>query len=177
MEEAKKLHLMQVSSEAKKLEDLFFDIMKVSFPETDFDAVRDVAKFLAPVVSVRASHHSPITMNEGMQSQRHTTKLSRAMVATKSNSNGNQSGSHCPTQIPGHPGDLVICRGKRKDRDKSRNTRIPFQKDEQQVMHHAGRTRQQTLDGCSGDLSSELQWAKPAKRMRTDKSNKKRKSR
>ncbi|CAH9108266.1 unnamed protein product [Cuscuta epithymum] len=148
-----------VSFEAKKVNDLFFDILKMSFPETDFREARNSVSFSGgPSVAVPAvsgsstrqillnqnkrgrlfseafasepdpssptTHNKPATrgsllhaIEEDSKSRSHTSqKEPKPGVVSTSSSRGEAVDNRRPFT---HPGELVICKKKRKDREKS----------------------------------------------------------
>lgn len=207
-------------TEARKVNDLFFDILKIAFPETDFREARNsVGSFSGPVAmtasgsSTRHVHgqnkrnrlvsdaepdpwptHKPQTRGslhatEDSKSRSHMSQK-EARVGVSSSSREQDD----PRPLT-HPGELVICKKKRKDREKSvmktgnmsggpvsptgvsRNIKnsgcVSMMKDSwlnQQGIQQQGwanQSPQLTSGGSSGGGSS-VGWANPVKRMRTD---------
>ncbi|XAR63042.1 DNA helicase [Bertholletia excelsa] len=123
----------EVRSEAKKVHELFFDILKIAFPDTDFREARSALSFSPPpssftsgsssrqAVSGQSKRHKPINEVEPDPSP-----------PQKPSSRGSAPGSEemrTRTYMPpkdsrftnsslAHPGELVICKKKRKDREK-----------------------------------------------------------
>ncbi|KAL5796148.1 hypothetical protein ACOSQ2_000968 [Xanthoceras sorbifolium] len=207
----------EVRSEARKVHDLFFDILKIAFPDTDFREARNALSFSGPV-STSTSVPSPRQAAVG-QSKRHKMinemepgpsppqkPLQRGAIPTgedtrvrvhmpqKESRLGSGSGNireQSQQDDSPHPGELVICKKKRKDREKSvvkprtgsagpvsppslgRNIRSPgpgsIPKDSrqtQQTTHQQAWANQpaQPSNGGGGTVG----WANPVKRLRTD---------
>ncbi|KAJ6729744.1 SNF2/RAD54 HELICASE FAMILY [Salix viminalis] len=206
----------EVRTEARKVHDLFFDILKIAFPDTDFRETRDTFSFTGPSsTSISApspkqaalgviKRHKSINEVEPDNSTTHKPMqrvsvptgedTRRVHVPPKETRLGSGSGSsreQCQQDdSPLHPGELVICKKKRKDRDKSvvrsrtgssgpvsppsmgRNITSPIMnsipKDarlNQQNTHQQGWVNQpQPTNGGAGSVG----WANPVKRLRTD---------
>lgn len=208
---------MQVRSEARKVHDLFFDILKIAFPDTDFREARNALSFSGsvsnstsapsprPAAVGQSKRHklinevepdsgtAPKPMQRGSIPSGEDTRV-RVHVPHKETRLGSGSGGsreqYQQDDSPLHPGELVICKKKRKDRDKSvvksrtgssgpvsppsvgRNIASPvpgpIPKDvrlTQQNAHQQGWTNQsQPASGGSGSVG----WANPVKRLRTD---------
>ncbi|KAG6483062.1 ATP-dependent helicase BRM-like isoform X1 [Zingiber officinale] len=137
----------EVKCEADKLQALFFNIMKIAFPDSDFRQARNAVTFSNP--------RKPATMPAGSSHKLITNKIKRHTLINKLEKSSPPprtsphmatpmddesrtkltsskqpkdsrpvSGSWTekalePSQYPPHPGDLVICKKKRKERDKS----------------------------------------------------------
>ncbi|XP_077223667.1 transcription regulatory protein SNF2 isoform X2 [Tasmannia lanceolata] len=206
----------EVRTEVRKLQDLFFDIMRIAFPDTDFREARNMASFTvpAPVVApspkqaalsqskrhklineVEQDPMGPMKLlprgrspaEEDARPRAHPAKFHKESIRIPGSSREQAQ----PDEVPllAHPGDLIICKKRRNDRDKlavkprgspmspvnpSSIARGPVQKDAKvapQATHQhvwAHQPTQQAGDaGKSGGLK-EAQWAKPVKRMRTD---------
>ncbi|OVA13986.1 SNF2-related [Macleaya cordata] len=136
----------EVRSEAKKVQDLFFDVMKIAFPDTDLREARSTVLFsAAAATSAPSPKQGPVS-----QSKRHKLinevepepspppKLhQRGLVSgdeevrtrgpiskfQKESRLGSSGGRELSQQVEAplltHPGELVICKKKRNDRDKS----------------------------------------------------------
>lgn len=205
---------MQVTSEARKVHDLFFDILKIAFPDTDFQEARDALSFTGPVsaaatrlASVNQSKKKRSTNDVGTDSgsthkQRGPIPSSegtriRVHVPHKETKLGSGSGGSSREQYqqddsPLHPGDLVICKKKRKDRDKTagklrpgssgpvsppssmgRNIISPgsglgsnpkdARQTPQSTYQQGWANRPESANGSTG-----VGWANPVKRLRTD---------
>lgn len=139
------LRLMQVRSEAEKLRDLFFHIMKIAFPDSDFREAKNAVTFSSPGGSVTMQPQklpsSSKTKQQGPTNKLETVTVRDKVVPhratpmggeerTKSSSSKHQKESRSVSgslkeqapecsQFLTHPGDLVICKKKRKERDKS----------------------------------------------------------
>ncbi|XP_043805233.1 ATP-dependent helicase BRM isoform X3 [Manihot esculenta] len=204
---------IKVRSEARKVHDLFFDILKIAFPDTDFREARNALSF-----SSTSSAPSPrqTTLGQGKrhrainevepdngtnlkQIQRgsiHTGDDTRVKVQLpKEIRHGSSREQGHPGDSPLHPGELVICKKKRKDRDKSmvksragssgpvsppsmgrnitspvpgsvsKDMRIAKQNSPQQRW--ANQPQLPNNGGISGG-SGNVGWANPVKRLRTD---------
>ena len=211
------LFIPQVKAEARKFHDLFFDILKIAFPDTDFREVRSALSFSGPasastVTSPRQMAAGPNkrhklinevetepspTQKRGFASSSENTKI-KGNVSQKESRLGNNSGiareqlQQDDSPRFTHPGDLVVCKKRRNDREKSSLVkprtgsvgpvsppsisppiRSPVSgsttKDAnlaQQVAHAqewAGQQAQQP-NGSGRSVS----WANPVKRLRTD---------
>ncbi|XP_065859640.1 ATP-dependent helicase BRM [Euphorbia lathyris] len=209
----------EVRSEARKVHDLFFDILKIAFPDTDFREARNALSFAAQV-STSTSTPSPRQVPMGSQNKRHRLvnevepdnsashkPVPRSSVPSgddtrikvqlpKETRHGSGSGSsreqYQQDDSPLHPGELVTCKKKRKDRDKSvvktrtgagssgpvsppsmvRTMMSPVagsgSKDtrmSQPSSHPQGWANQAQPGGASG---GSVGWANPVKRLRTD---------
>ncbi|CAI9279148.1 unnamed protein product [Lactuca saligna] len=186
----------EVRSEARKVHDLFFDIMKIAFPDTDFREARSALSFSGSM----ASSSSPrgmlppigqIKRPKPMMEVEPEPSLPPRPVPRGSNSipsretrfgRGAAPAPAHSLEEPGprvltHPGELVICKKKRKDREKSgvvrpgnggglggpvspiaRGIRSPVQ------GQSRGVGQSQQLVGQQANVG----WANPVKRMRTD---------
>ncbi|XP_059634204.1 ATP-dependent helicase BRM [Cornus florida] len=211
----------EVRSEARKVHELFFDILKIAFPDTDFREARNALSFSGAVATSTSAPSSRQAV--AGQSKRHKliTKVEldpsppqkpvlrghipagedtrgRGLVPQNesrlgSSSSSREQGQQDEPRLFTHPGELVICKKKRKDREKSvmkpgngstgpvsppsmgRSTRSPgpgsgsISKDtrlSQHTMHQQGWANQppQQMNGGGGTVG----WANPVKRMRTD---------
>ncbi|VFQ76408.1 unnamed protein product [Cuscuta campestris] len=209
-----------VRSEAKKVNDLFFDILKMAFPETDFREARNCFSFSGGPSALPAS--GPSTRHMVGQNKRgrpnndafpephdpsptpHRPQTRGSLLHdiedAKPRSHTSQKEPR-PQENPRpltHPGELVICKKKRKDREKSvmktvnmpggpvspplpagmnRNIKNPgfvsMMKEsswlnQQGAQQHQGWTSHQSPQLTGGSGSSSVGWANPVKRMRTD---------
>ncbi|KAG1354873.1 ATP-dependent helicase BRM [Cocos nucifera] len=140
----------EVKYEVRKLHDLFFDIMKIAFPDTDFREARNA--FTVPSPGGAGAALSPKLAATSSQNKRHKTvaevkpepgpikpasrgpgpldddgrtpgrtSKSQKESGPASGSGSGSGGEHSAPELSllTHPGDLVICRKKRKDREKS----------------------------------------------------------
>ncbi|KAI3731894.1 hypothetical protein L1987_63086 [Smallanthus sonchifolius] len=179
----------EVRSEARKVHDLFFDIMKIAFPDTDFREARSALTFSG---SVAAS--SPRGLPPAGQTKRpkqlidhpepepslSPRPLPRGSIPARETRFGNSStkaaGAAHAQEEPRpftHPGELVICKKKRKDREKSgvvragpgspigRGTRNPDQS-------QSRASQSQTIGQLGNGSGASFGWANPVKKMRTD---------
>ncbi|KAL3829680.1 hypothetical protein ACJIZ3_018482 [Penstemon smallii] len=199
----------EVRSEARKVHDLFFDILKIAFPDTDFREARNSISFSSSV-SIPATGSSSKQVLPGQSKRQKSVKdvdydnspfqkpLTRVPVHTaedtknrnympqKESRLGSSSSQPEDARPFTHPGDLVICKKKRKDREKSgaksgngsagplspasigRNMiKSPGSFSGQQSSTSQGRAAlSPPQQGNSG--GSSVGWANPVKRMRTD---------
>ncbi|KAF6157703.1 hypothetical protein GIB67_037276 [Kingdonia uniflora] len=203
---------LEVRSEARKVQDLFFDIMMVAFPDTDLREVRNTVLFSATGASTSALSPKP---SAAVQNKRHkllnnveleqspSKQFHRRSTSTdeevrtrgqmskfhkESGVSGRDQGQ--PDEVPLHPGELVTCKKRRNDRDKSvtksrtgpvspqptagRFARSPAtgpitaQRDPK--LNQQGWPQQPTNQrvNSGGSGSGGLGWATPVKRTRTD---------
>ncbi|CAL2241805.1 unnamed protein product [Prunus armeniaca] len=206
----------EVRTEARKVHDLFFDILKIAFADTDFREARSALSFTSPVSTTNAPSPRPVTVG---QSKRHRhinevepdpgpqqkpqqrtpifsgedTRMRSHMPHKESrlgSGSGNSREHYQQDDSPqlAHPGDLVICKKKRKDREKSvvkprtgsagpvsppsmgRSIRSPGSNSVPKE-----RLTQQTSQGWtnqpaqpSNKAAGSVGWANPVKRLRTD---------
>jgi SWI/SNF-related matrix-associated actin-dependent regulator of chromatin subfamily A protein 2/4 len=139
------VYIMQVRTEARKVHDLFFDILKIAFPDTDFREARNALSFSGPSstsVSAPSAKQAALGLSKRNKSinnvepdnstthkpmQRgsipNSEDIRSVRVPQKETRVGSGSGSsreqYHQDDSPLHPGELVICKKKRKDRDKS----------------------------------------------------------
>ncbi|KAG6725442.1 hypothetical protein I3843_02G025400 [Carya illinoinensis] len=211
----------EVRSEARKVHDLFFDILKIAFPDTDFREARNALSFSGTFSTTSAPSPRQATVGPSKRQKlvnevEPDTCLPQKVLQRGKISSGEDSRirSHIPQKdsrlgagIGGsreqcqqddpplltHPGELVICKKKRKDREKSvvkprtgsvgpvsppsmgRGMRSPGPssvpketRQTQQTTHPQGWTNQpgpaQPTNGDGGTVG----WANPVKRLRTD---------
>ncbi|KAF5756878.1 putative DNA helicase chromatin remodeling SNF2 family [Helianthus annuus] len=167
----------EVRSEARKVHDLFFDIMKIAFPDTDFREARSALSFSGPLASSsprglplvgQTKRPKPMIDHPEPEPSLSPRPLSRGSIPVRETRFANSSTKAQEEPRPlTHPGELVICKKKRKDREKSvragpgspigHGTRNPGQTSQTQTIGQLGNGR-----GAS------FGWAKPVKRMRTD---------
>ncbi|KAM5555391.1 ATP-dependent helicase BRM [Rosa sericea] len=210
----------EVRTEARKVHDLFFDILKIAFADTDFREARSALSFTSPVVTTNALSPRP-----GVgQSKRHKlinevepdpspqqkplrgpiisseeTRVRSHMPQKESrlgSGSGNSREHYQPEDSPllAHPGDLVICKKKRKDREKTgvktkngpagpvsppsmgRSIRSPGPnsvpretRSTQQASHSQGWANQPSQPAQPANRGTgSVGWANPVKRLRTD---------
>ncbi|KAH6779898.1 transcription regulatory protein SNF2 [Perilla frutescens var. hirtella] len=204
----------EVRSEAKKVHDLFFDIIGVAFADTDFREARSSMSFTAPAStpasgpsrqlpagqSKRQKLVKDVDSDSGPFQKPQTRVPIHSVESTKSrnsllhkesrlgSSSSRELGQPDDTPRPfTHPGDLVICKKKRKDREKSagksgngsagplsptgigRGIKSPGgpisgAKDIGSSQHGWGALSPQQGNSSGGSVG----WANPVKRMRTD---------
>ncbi|KAI3711408.1 hypothetical protein L2E82_41474 [Cichorium intybus] len=173
----------EVRSEARKVHDLFFDILKIAFPDTDFREARSALTFSG---SLAASASSPrgappfgqpmrpkadpqstpsprsVPRGPGSMGQRET-RLGKELI----------DGQEDPRPLT-HPGELVICKKKRKERAVKSGNRSGGSVSPTGIgreIRSPGQTRlSQSQPGWANNQSpgSGVGWANPVKRMRTD---------
>ncbi|TYH10271.1 hypothetical protein ES288_A07G165200v1 [Gossypium darwinii] len=206
---------LEVRSEARKVHDLFFDLLKIAFPDTDFREARNALSFSSLVttstmgssarqaaVGKRQKLINEVESDSGLTQKSLQRRSSHAGEDTRVRVHMPQKESRvgCVSGITKelyqqddsiltHPGELVICKKKRKDREKSmvkprtglagpvsppsiaRSIKSPttgsFSKD-------AARLTQQTAHQQSWHQPAHLpngasvSWANPVKKLRTD---------
>lgn len=211
------LFLFQVRTEARKLQDVFFDILKIAFPSTDLREARSALSFSGPGPGgtqsstqattgqiKRQKNIQELEQERGSARQipsraaqakddfRNRSQSFKLQKGTKVNSR--HSGTSGDVPIPTHPGELVICKKKRKDREKApllkarpghtspvgvnRTPLLGSSKQSQQAPSHSygwaqrsashPQPKQQRFVDAAGGTVNEAQWAKPVKRLRTD---------
>ncbi|KAJ7951159.1 ATP-dependent helicase BRM-like [Quillaja saponaria] len=210
----------EVRTEARKVHDLFFDILKIAFPDTDFQEARNALSFSGPVSastvtsprqtsasqskrhkmitevesdpcpSEKTLHRGSITSGENTRVRGHGPQKESSRLGNLSARSREQLQQDDSSQLT-HPGQLVICKRKRNDREKSlvkprigsagpvsppslsHAIRTPgpgsISKDArlaQQASHAQGWASQpaQPPNGVGGSVG----WANPVKRLRTD---------
>ncbi|CAA0842565.1 ATP-dependent helicase BRM [Striga hermonthica] len=207
----------EVRSEARKVHDLFFDILSIAFQEMDFREAKSSMSFAGPGVGTPATGGPSSRQMPASQSKRQkpvkdldteTTPLQkpyqtrspvqtgeiprlRSHMQQKESRLGPGPGLGIVRDPPdderpfAHPGDLVICKKKRKDREKlggksgsgsggplsptglGRGMKSPGSSQQGPAQHGwAGALSPQQGNNSSGGGS--LGWANPVKRMRTD---------
>ncbi|KAL1809410.1 hypothetical protein ACET3Z_026400 [Daucus carota] len=200
----------EVRTEARKVHDLFFDILKKIFPETDFLEARGAVSFSGHGASTSAPPSKQILAGQGKRAKQATMvdpdrshkqkPLSRGLSnedtrirshmphkETRLGNSNRELNQQEDSGLFSHPGELVICKKKRKDREKfsvksgnvsagpmspasvggnirspssgslSKDTRLIQQGRDNQPPHQANVS-------SSGGIG----WANPVKRMRTD---------
>jgi len=200
----------QVRTEARKVHNLFFDILKIAFPDSDFQDAKSALSFTGPIsaptmvssprqVAVGQgkrhrlvnevepdSHPSQRQLQRGSASSGENSRI-RVRVPPKESRSGYGSGSSIREQpqqqddsppLLTHPGELVVCKKRRNEREKSLVKSRPGPVSPSMRSPGAGsvpkdvRLTQQT-QGWSGQPSSQqpngsVGWANPVKRLRTD---------
>ncbi|KAK6920103.1 Glutamine-Leucine-Glutamine, QLQ [Dillenia turbinata] len=202
----------EVRNEARKVQDLFFDIMKVAFPDTDFRDARNAGTFSS---TVAGSSSAPSPRQLAGQTKRHkwinevvhdpspTLKpLTRGSASgedsrirshmpqkeSRLSSSSRDQGPQDESPLLTHPGELVICKKKRKDREKSvvkprtgssgpvspSMGRIMKSPGSESILKDARISQQwsnqspQGTNNSGGMGTGSVGWANPVKRMRTD---------
>ncbi|KAL8268519.1 hypothetical protein R6Q59_002317 [Mikania micrantha] len=171
----------EVRTEARKLHDLFFDIMKIAFPNTDFREARSSLTFSSALASSSPRGLPPIGQTKRPKQMNDPEPepslpprpLSRGSISARETRFGNTS-----TQFagPAHPGELVICKKKRKDREKSTMVRpgngsAGSGSSIGHGIRSPGQTRSnqnQTTGQQGNGIGASFGWANPVKKMRTD---------
>ncbi|KAL4191446.1 hypothetical protein AMTRI_Chr07g80580 [Amborella trichopoda] len=191
----------EVRSDARKLQSLAFECLKVVFPETDLREAKTLGSFTGPTSTL--SPRNPSQNNRPFKpvddsDQDHvdlvpTTRHHRGSHPSEDGPKDPRSHPSRPNEPRGprddvasltHPGDLVICKKKRKDRDKGAVKVRGVQDTCQPLMGQAVRENTMSQNqrqphgwlqlgnkaggGTSSGGVNELQWAKPVKRLRTD---------
>ncbi|KAL0412042.1 UNVERIFIED_CONTAM: ATP-dependent helicase BRM [Sesamum latifolium] len=207
----------EVRSEARKVHDLFFDILKIAFPDTDFREARNSISFSSSVATPASGPSSRQKLAGESKSQKlvknmdaencpfqkphsrapfqtiEDTKV-KSYVSQKESSLSSSKSSRGLSQADDarlftHPGDLVICKKKRKDREKSGAKSgnglvgpvsptgmgriiigpgsIPGSKDRGSSQQSATQRGWAALSPQQGNGSGSVGWANPVKRMRT----------
>ncbi|KAI3764429.1 hypothetical protein L2E82_14437 [Cichorium intybus] len=175
----------EVRSEARKVHDLFFDIMKIAFPDTDFREARSALSFSGSMASSSPRGLPPIgqikrpkpMMDVDPEPSLPPRPLSRGSIPSRETRFGRGPAPGLDESRPlTHPGELVICKKKRKDREKSGVVRpgtglggpvSPIARG----IRSPGQTRpvQSQLIGQQGSGGgASVGWANPVKKMRTD---------
>ncbi|KAK4794121.1 hypothetical protein SAY86_012115 [Trapa natans] len=213
----------EVRSEAKKVHDLFFDILKIAFPETDFREARSSFSFTGPAAGsistprhpaigtgkrqkpineVQADPNPPIKINKRVappaaneEGTRIRVQLPRReLIIVGGQNNGREQRAQDSSPRLTHPGDLVICKKKRKEREKMilkpgagpslpgspagtpRGLRSPILpsglRDSKLASNQPARLQgwanQSAQPASSGGVSGNVGWANPVKRLRSD---------
>nr|XP_043626662.1 ATP-dependent helicase BRM-like [Erigeron canadensis] len=180
----------EVRSEARKVHDLFFDVMKMGFPDKDFREARSALTFSRSLAFSSPRGSLPVGQTKRAKQiidpepepSTPSRLISRGSVPARETRFGNSStkgsGAHAPEESKpfAHPGELVICKKKRKDREKSGVVRpgstaagpvSPIGR----VNKSPGQTRSsqsQSVGPQGNGGGASIGWANPVKRMRTD---------
>ncbi|RDX66322.1 ATP-dependent helicase BRM, partial [Mucuna pruriens] len=193
------LENLLVRSEARKVHDLFFDILKIAFPDTDFGEVRGALSLSSQNPANVAASTRQVTVGSGkrhratndvetdpcpLQKPPQSGSASNGESGrfkgkdSRGGSGGGGSGREQPLT---HPGQLVVCKKKRNDREKSLgkgrsgSSAAPVSppsairssgstpKDAKLPLPHQGWGTQP-----SQHSNGSLGWANPVKRLRTD---------
>ncbi|PIN18589.1 Chromatin remodeling complex SWI/SNF [Handroanthus impetiginosus] len=200
----------EVRSEARKVHDLFFDILNIAFSEIDFREARNSMSFSGSAATPGTGPSTRQTPSSYGKRQKlvkdvdsdsspfqkpqsrvpiHTVESTktRSYVSQKESRVGSSSSQPDNPRPFTHPGDLVICKKKRKDREKSaakpgngsagplsptglgRNIKSPGSGSISGAAKDGGST--QGWGGLSpqgNNSGGPVGWANPVKRMRTD---------
>lgn len=190
----------QVRTEARKVHDLFFQILNIAFSDTDFQEAKNALSFSSPVATSTAASSlrqevagpskRPNLINEVEPKPNPPQRpLSRGAVSSIEDPKRRiHISQKDDLRLLTHPGELVICKKKRNEREKymarpgngspgpvsspsfSHNIRNPGPmpgsigretRSNQQSTHQPP---QQVVGGGAGVVS----WANPVKRLRTD---------
>lgn len=206
----------EVRNEARKVHDLFFDIMKIAFPDSDFREARNSLSFSgpSPTSSVPSSRQVPTTgpskrhrppVTGGAESDlippvkllprvpnvttsgedRRPTRHLPHRESRLSSSNWEQA-QEDDSPVLTHPGELVICKKRRKEREKAATRQRPGSTGTISPPSTSRRTRNsapglfpratapptnppnQGWANQPSPVSGTVGWANPVKRMRTD---------
>ncbi|CAH8383680.1 unnamed protein product [Eruca vesicaria subsp. sativa] len=200
----------EVRSEARKVHNLFFDLLKMSFPDTDFREARNALSFSGPTptlvstLSPRAAgisqgkkqkqvnEEEPEPSSPQRPHQRENARI-RVQIPQKETKLGGTSSHTDDSPVLTHPGELVIRKKKRKDREKSapgtrtagrssspvsppamvgRGLRSPVSDSVTRETRLAQQQRWPNQAGThpnnSGAAGDSVGWANPVKRLRTD---------
>ncbi|KAL3814821.1 hypothetical protein ACJIZ3_016089 [Penstemon smallii] len=141
----------EVRSEARKVHDLFFDILEIAFPDIEFREAKNSLSFTS-CAAKSATGPSP----------RQTLSKRQIRVPHEKESKLSQAAAANDAPAFTHPGDLVICKKKRNEREKSGGMSPSIKSPGQQ----SGWAALSPLQGNSGGGS--FGWANPVKKMRTD---------
>ncbi|XP_013635525.1 PREDICTED: ATP-dependent helicase BRM-like isoform X2 [Brassica oleracea var. oleracea] len=188
----------EVRSEARKVHNLFFDLLKMSFPDTDFREARNALSFSGPSPTLvsTSSPRGPGGISQGKRpkpvdeeepepsSQQRENSRIRVQIPQKETKLGGTSSHTDESPILAHPGELVICKKKRKDREKSGpRTRTAGSSSPVSPQAMIGRGRRSPVSGSvtretrlaqathpnnSGAAGDSVGWANPVKKLRTD---------
>ncbi|KAL0896318.1 hypothetical protein Bca101_080279 [Brassica carinata] len=192
----------EVRSEARKVHNLFFDLLKMSFPDTDFREARNALSFSGPTPTLvstssprgagisQGRRPNPVNEEEPEPSsppqrrqQRENSRI-RVQIPQKETKLGGSSSHTDGSPVLAHPGELVICKKKRKDREKSApRTRTTDSSSPVSPQAMIGRGLRSPVSGSvtretrlaqathpnnSGAAGDSVGWANPVKRLRTD---------
>ncbi|KAG9135419.1 hypothetical protein Leryth_007188 [Lithospermum erythrorhizon] len=200
----------EVKSETEKVHALFFELLKMNFPDSDFSESRYSVSFSRPVSATTGSSSKQVLDAQGKRPKKRSdvepdpnppqkprtrglvddVKARNHLIHKEKIGDSYNHEQHLQDDPPpfSHPGDLVVCKKKRKDREKSavktgsgsagpispvsvgikspgsgsvaKNAKLSQHSSQQQ-----GWTSQSPKQANSG--GSSLGWANPVKRMRT----------
>lgn len=192
---------MQVRSEARKVHDLFFDILKIAFPDIDFGEARSALSFSSQISTSTVASPRQVTASQskrhrgandmendpphpsqkrGSASHGESTRI-KVQLPPKESRTGSGSASareqHQQDYNPSlltHPGELVVCKKKRNEREKSLvkprigsagpvspHSMVPAMRS---PTPGSGSSNKVQPNGSGGSVG----WANPVKRLRTD---------
>ena len=209
-------HYFQVRTEARKVHDLFFDILKIAFPDTDFRDARSALSFSGQVSAssvtsprqvavgqgkrhrlvneVEADPYPPQkSLQRGSASSGENTRIKGHGPQKESRTGSGSSSAREQLQLDDsplltHPGELVVCKKRRNDREKSLvkprtgpvspSSMVPAMRSpgsgsapkDARLAHQSPHTQGlvgQPLQQPNGSGGS-VGWANPVKRLRTD---------
>ncbi|XP_027348817.1 ATP-dependent helicase BRM isoform X2 [Abrus precatorius] len=137
----------EVRSEARKVHGLFFDILKIAFPDTDFGEARSALSFSSQIPANTVASPRQVAVGTGKRHRVINDMETDPVPSQKppqrtsaSNSESARIKGHLPQKesrtgsggssareqlqqdnpsLPTHPGELVVCKKKRNDREKS----------------------------------------------------------
>lgn len=213
-------HISQVRSEARKVHDLFLDLLKAAFPDIDLQGPRSALSFSGPISASaltsprqlavsQSRRHKPINdvETDPSPSQKQLQRRSvssgestriRVHLPQKDSRTGIGSGSTTREQpqqdespLLTHPGELVVCKKRRNERDKTLvkprtgsagagpvsppSTGPAIRSPGPSSAPKDARLVQQTAQGWARQQSQQpngsggsVGWANPVKRLRTD---------
>ncbi|XP_058191289.1 ATP-dependent helicase BRM-like isoform X2 [Rhododendron vialii] len=191
----------QVRTEAKKVHDLFFKILNIAFSDTDFQEAKNALSFSSPV----ATSTSASSLRQEVAGPSKPPKLIKEVDPDPSppqrplsrgpvsNIEDKKTRIHVPQKddlrLLTHPGELVICKKKRNEREKCMSkpgNGSPGPVSPPSIGHNIqnpgpgpGLTRRETRSSqrptnqppqqvMGGGAAGEVSWANPVKRLRTD---------
>ncbi|KAK7274397.1 hypothetical protein RIF29_15482 [Crotalaria pallida] len=134
----------EVRSEARKVHDLFFDILKIAFPDTDFRDARSALSFSGQVPAGNVTSPRPVavgpskrhrminevepdphppqkSLQRGSASSGENTRIKGHVPQKESRAGSSAREQHQQDDSPllTHPGELVVCKKRRNEREKS----------------------------------------------------------
>ncbi|KAL8119055.1 hypothetical protein AgCh_016530 [Apium graveolens] len=206
----------EVRTEARKVHGLFFDILKMIFPEMDFLEARGAVSFSGHVASTSVPPSRQILAGQGKRTkqcnevvpdlspkQKSLSRVPRSNEEiqvrsqalhreTRFGNSNRELGQQEDSSLLAHPGELIKCKKKRKDREMSAvkpghgsagpaspvsvggNIRSPgsgsLSKDTRLIQwtsQQQGKSNQHPQQ-TNGSSSGGIVWANPVKKMRTD---------
>ncbi|KAI3741320.1 hypothetical protein L1987_58992 [Smallanthus sonchifolius] len=185
----------EVRSEARKVHDLFFDILKIAFPDTDFREARNALTFSSSAAASASGSSPRVTPVPPFGQPKRQKQVLEVDTQPRSHPRGSGTTAQRETRFGSnstrdstdpqdeprpltHPGELVICKKKRKDREKSlvkagtsvgREMRSPGQtRLSQSQQGWSNNQSPQQGSGRGSGNGSGMGWANPVKKMRTD---------